>query len=93
MTEANTRKISTVAFCTLGCKVNQQETDSMRTLFETAGYRTVSFEDAAAEFIKAHPPMKQTRPPELNGDSGKSPANKDPKSMTYEELCKHFPQN
>lgn len=26
-----------VAFCTLGCKVNQYDTDAMRALFEKAG--------------------------------------------------------
>ena len=30
-----------VTFVTLGCKVNTSETEGMRTLFETAGYRSV----------------------------------------------------
>ena len=40
-----------VAFYTLGCKVNQQETDAMRTLFEGAGYETVPFEDTADVYV------------------------------------------
>ncbi len=40
-----------VAFYTLGCKVNQQETDSMRTMFERAGYKTVAFEDPADVYV------------------------------------------
>lgn len=40
-----------VAFFTLGCKVNQQETDSMRTMFENAGYETVPFESAADVYV------------------------------------------
>jgi len=41
----------TVAFATLGCKVNQQETDAMRVLFEEAGYQVVPFEDAADAYV------------------------------------------
>ncbi len=40
-----------VAFFTLGCKVNQQETDSMRTMFERAGYETVAFEEPADVYV------------------------------------------
>ncbi len=40
-----------VAFYTLGCKVNQQETDAMRTMFEGAGYVTVLFEDTADVYV------------------------------------------
>jgi threonylcarbamoyladenosine tRNA methylthiotransferase MtaB len=40
-----------VAFYTLGCKVNQQETDSMRTMFERAGYETVAFEAPADVYV------------------------------------------
>ena len=40
-----------VAFYTLGCKVNQQETDAMRTMFEGAGYEAVPFEDAADVYV------------------------------------------
>ncbi len=32
-----------IAFYTLGCKVNQQETDSIRLLFENDGYESVPF--------------------------------------------------
>ena len=31
----------TVAFCTLGCKVNQYETDAMRGSFEAEGYEAM----------------------------------------------------
>ena len=41
----------TVAFFTLGCKVNQQETDAMRVLFEQAGYEVVPFENAADAYV------------------------------------------
>ncbi len=37
-----------VAFITLGCKVNSNETEGMRTLFETAGYLSVP-EDSVAD--------------------------------------------
>ena len=40
-----------VAFYTLGCKVYQQETDAMRTLFEGAGYVAVPFEDTADVYV------------------------------------------
>lgn len=40
-----------VAFYTLGCKVNQQETDSLRALFEQRGYTTVAFEDDADVYV------------------------------------------
>ena len=32
------------AYCTLGCKVNQYDTQAMRELMENAGYDTVDFE-------------------------------------------------
>ena len=35
----------TVAFHTLGCKVNQYDTQAMRERFEQAGCRTVEFEE------------------------------------------------
>lgn len=41
----------TVAFYTLGCKVNQQETDAMRMLFEHAGYTAVPFEEVADVYV------------------------------------------
>ena len=40
-----------VAFYTLGCKVNQQETDSMKTMFEQAGYETVPFEQPSDVYV------------------------------------------
>jgi len=40
-----------IAFYTLGCKVNQYETDSMRTAFMEAGYEVVSFEEPADIYI------------------------------------------
>ncbi|MGN0995340.1 MAG: tRNA (N(6)-L-threonylcarbamoyladenosine(37)-C(2))-methylthiotransferase MtaB [Candidatus Ventricola sp.] len=41
----------TVAFHTLGCKVNQYDTQAMRERFEEAGYRTVRFEDRADVYV------------------------------------------
>ena len=35
----------TVAFCTLGCKVNQYETNAMMQNFIQAGYGIVEFEE------------------------------------------------
>ncbi len=40
-----------VAFYTLGCKVNQYDTQVMRDLMETAGYETVAFEDEADVYV------------------------------------------
>ncbi|MBQ7090983.1 MAG: tRNA (N(6)-L-threonylcarbamoyladenosine(37)-C(2))-methylthiotransferase MtaB [Clostridia bacterium] len=40
-----------VAFYTLGCKVNQYDTQVMRDLMEAAGYQTVSFEDDADVYV------------------------------------------
>ncbi len=40
-----------VAFYTLGCKVNQYDTQIMREKMEGAGYHTVDFEDAADVYI------------------------------------------
>ncbi len=40
-----------VAFCTLGCKVNQYETDAMEELFQSAGYEVVNFGDMADIYI------------------------------------------
>ncbi len=39
------------AYCTLGCKVNQYDTQAMRELMENAGYDTVDFEDEADVYI------------------------------------------
>ena len=41
----------TVAFHTLGCKVNQYDTQAMRERFERAGYRTVDFEQEADVYV------------------------------------------
>lgn len=43
--------MKTVAFYTLGCKVNQYETQAMRELFEEAGYKTVAFEESADVYV------------------------------------------
>lgn len=40
-----------IAFFTLGCKVNQFDTDAMRGLFEQAGYETVDFGEAADIYL------------------------------------------
>ncbi|MFA7637282.1 MAG: tRNA (N(6)-L-threonylcarbamoyladenosine(37)-C(2))-methylthiotransferase MtaB [Monoglobales bacterium] len=40
-----------VAFYTLGCKVNQYETEVMREKFEKSGYKAVNFEDAADVYV------------------------------------------
>lgn len=39
------------AFLTLGCKVNQYETDAMRELLEAAGYTIVDFKEQADVYI------------------------------------------
>ena len=41
----------TVAFHTLGCKVNQYDTQAMRERFEEAGCRTVEFEEKADIYV------------------------------------------
>jgi threonylcarbamoyladenosine tRNA methylthiotransferase MtaB len=43
--------VTTVAFKTLGCKLNQYETEAVRAGVEEAGFRTVPFEDAAAYYV------------------------------------------
>ena len=40
-----------VAFYTLGCKVNQYESEAMREKFEAAGYETVDFSDFADVYL------------------------------------------
>lgn len=40
-----------VAFYTLGCKVNQYETEAMAEAFEKAGYELVDFEEAADVYV------------------------------------------
>ena len=41
----------TVAFQTLGCKVNQYDTQAMLECFERAGYKTVSFDEPADVYV------------------------------------------
>ena len=41
----------TAAYCSLGCKVNQYDTEAMRELMERAGYVTVPFDDIADVYI------------------------------------------
>ena len=41
----------TVSFTTLGCKVNQYDTQAMRERFEQAGCRTVEFEEKADIYV------------------------------------------
>lgn len=43
--------MKSVAFLTLGCKVNQTETAAMRRLFEEAGYRAVEFDRTADVYV------------------------------------------
>lgn len=40
-----------VAFTTLGCKVNQYDTESMLTLFRRDGYQVVDWDDAADVYV------------------------------------------
>ena len=40
-------KQKTVAFCTLGCKVNQYETNAMMQSFMQNGYEIVAFDEKA----------------------------------------------
>ncbi|QGG47901.1 tRNA (N(6)-L-threonylcarbamoyladenosine(37)-C(2))-methylthiotransferase MtaB [Heliorestis convoluta] len=42
---------STVAFYTLGCKVNQGETDALAGLFKARQYQTVSFEERSDVYV------------------------------------------
>ena len=43
--------MKSVAFCTLGCKVNQYETDAMEEMFLAAGYQVRSFKDKADVYV------------------------------------------
>ena len=43
--------MKTVAFCTLGCKVNQYETNAMIEKFLNAGYKEVSLEEKADIYV------------------------------------------
>jgi threonylcarbamoyladenosine tRNA methylthiotransferase MtaB len=40
-----------VAFYTLGCKVNQYETEAITELFQNAGYKVVDFEEKADVYV------------------------------------------
>jgi threonylcarbamoyladenosine tRNA methylthiotransferase MtaB len=46
--KSNAKKI---AFYTLGCKLNQYETDSLATQFKDAGYTIVPFESDAHAYV------------------------------------------
>ena len=43
--------MSKVAFYTLGCKVNQYETEAMTEMFENSGYETVDFNEKADVYV------------------------------------------
>lgn len=43
--------MKTVAFTTLGCRVNQYDTDAMRGLFLQNGYKTVDFDEKADIYV------------------------------------------
>jgi len=43
--------VKKVAFHTLGCKVNQYETEAMAEAFENAGYELVGFDEAADVYV------------------------------------------
>lgn len=44
-------KIKKVAFCSLGCKVNQYETNAMAQKFIENGYKIVEFDEYADIYI------------------------------------------
>lgn len=43
--------MKTAAFCTLGCKVNQYETEAMEELFSAAGYEIVPYSQIADVYV------------------------------------------
>ena len=43
--------MKSVAFCTLGCKVNQYETEAMLEMFVNAGYQAVDFDEYADIYV------------------------------------------
>lgn len=43
--------MKTVSFCTLGCKVNQYETEAMTKLFSDAGYEIKKFEEVCDIYV------------------------------------------
>ena len=40
-----------IGFCTLGCKVNQYETEAMSELFKNHGYEITHFEDFSDIYV------------------------------------------
>ena len=57
------------AFLTLGCKVNQYETDAMEEILEKAGYEIVSFKETADVYIINTCSNKYGRQKEPSDDS------------------------
>lgn len=51
MEETNEHSSKTVAFLTLGCKVNQDETEAMEAIFVQNGYQLVNFEETADVYV------------------------------------------
>lgn len=51
MTNIDTNRPKTIAFHTLGCKVNHYETEGIWNMFKTAGYERVDFERMADIYI------------------------------------------
>ena len=43
--------MKSVAFCTLGCKVNQYETDAMEEIFQKGGYEIRDFHEEADVYV------------------------------------------
>jgi len=43
--------MKTAAFCTLGCKVNQYETEALEELFRSAGYEILPFSEKAQVYV------------------------------------------
>ena len=43
--------MKSVAFCTLGCKVNQYETEAMLEMFKNSGYTEVDFDEFADVYV------------------------------------------
>ena len=45
------RQKKTVGFMTLGCKVNQYESEAVSTIFEDSGYSIVDFDEMADVYV------------------------------------------
>ena len=43
--------MNTVSFATLGCKVNQYETEAMINMFQSAGYKVLSFDEKCDIYV------------------------------------------